>query len=439
MTPASNVPEAIDPRLAQARDGLLSDGEKVLAEENGDQGQAIFLTDARVLIIKTGVAATGQADGRSVGDFPLSEITAINVRKGPLGAVIQVVAGQRQAAGLGGPPDNVIVFTGDACVKRCDAMAAMIEPVLGKPLGRVQSEPVEAQATPAECEPEAAVAQETSDEQTPKEKKKGGHEPRSLADEMFSELKQSRAPSQTPEAESTPVQAPEPPPEIIAGEDEQVQDESEEELEPSELMPNPNLPKPMKHGNNDLSRVLVLLGLLMAAILVCVCITAPLRNQGKTPSVNINVGALTGNPNVIRTQHAALVAYQSKITKLLAPCQGSIAAFRSALRSGNNGAIRSALCESKIKACAQQLSHVEEPAGVVGAKESIISGLTAMESAVGGAAGSLQSSAPINVAAVLSGVQDGQNLMDKGLALIHRVVSDQKARLARIEAKAGRK
>ena len=118
MTSESGSPQGItDDRLAEERDSMLADGETVIAQEEGDQGQGIVLTNSRVLIIRVGVTATGVANGRVVGDFPLQEITAVHIRRGPLGAVIQLCTARGAPSGPGAP-DNVIAFTGQPRVKK---------------------------------------------------------------------------------------------------------------------------------------------------------------------------------------------------------------------------------------------------------------------------------------------------------------------------------
>lgn len=47
-----------DERLAAARDSALLEGENVVAQEEGDQGQALVLTDLRVIVVKGGITAT---------------------------------------------------------------------------------------------------------------------------------------------------------------------------------------------------------------------------------------------------------------------------------------------------------------------------------------------------------------------------------------------
>lgn len=444
MTSANNAPEAIDPRLAEARDSLLSEGERVVAQTEGDQGQAIVLTDSRVLILKAGIAATGQMDGRIVGDFPLAGITAVNVRKGPLGAVIQVVSSDRQPPPAGSPPDNVIVFTGPVHSKNCESIATAIESAIGKSLGRVeahQEQPAEASAA-ATSEPPVVeeTASEVVDQEKPavepvKKKPQGGREPRTLAEEMFADL---IAAKKTPEPVVETPGIPQADP-VISQAEESADYHFVEDQEPVDFGPNPNLPKPAKRGRGPLDRVLVLLGLLGLAVLVCIGVTRPLRSPAKPPSVEINVNALTKNVDTIRHQQSAAAQYEAAISQILKPCNAEVAALTAAIRSGSVDAARSAKCEEVVVECWEKLRDLEAPPGLAGAKQSMVSGVFEVQAAVTDLAASKRSSSVINTAQVLKSLEEGRNSIDKALSLIQRIRADLKQQLLQAQSRSDSK
>ena len=282
MTSESGGPQGItDDRLAEARDSVLADGETVVAQAEGDQGQGIVLTNSRILIVKVGVTATGVANGRLIGNFPLQEVTAVHLRRGPLGAVIQLCAAQSSASPGPGAPDNVIVFTGQPRVKKCEAMAASIEKVI----------------------------------------------PKAAADGTARELTENNLAVESTEQESA----------------QKPSEEIDEDSDSCEFRPNPNLPSPARADNSAARKMLVLLGLLLAALLVGTAVTAPLRTPDKTRSVEVDVGQLTNNPSVAQKQLAVVADFESRLTGILGELAPSLSALESGLRSSNRAAVASAL------------------------------------------------------------------------------------------------
>lgn len=354
MTSESGSPQGItDDRLAEARDSVLADGETVVAQEEGDQGQGIVLTNSRVLIIKVGVTATGVADGRIIGDFPLQEIAAVRLRKGPLGAVIQVCTAQSSAPSGPGAPDNVVVFTGSARLRKCEAMAARIEKVV---------------------EP----APQTSDQVS--------------SDKLLEEVA--------------------------------------EKSDSYEFRPNPNLPKPPKADNSGARKMLVLLGLLLAALLVGTAVTAPLRAPQKTPTVEVSVGQLTNSPSIARKQLAVVADFESRLTGILGELAPCLATIESALRSSSRAALASALRANSADRSWRRMSAIQAPPGLTGARETIVSGLFTIKGAVADLSASVESSAPLNAKQALSRIADGKALTQKGLESIDQMRADLSKQVA---------
>lgn len=147
--------EVLDDNLVQARDSILLENEEIIAQTMGDPGQAVVLTKGRVLTIKVGLTATGELGGQRTSAFLWDDITAVNVRKGPLGAVIQICTASKNTT-----PDCVIVFSGDAKVKKCEAIAAKIASAIGKQVEKIgQGLPKQKPMQPSDAEPEKIVQQ----------------------------------------------------------------------------------------------------------------------------------------------------------------------------------------------------------------------------------------------------------------------------------------
>lgn len=140
MASATNeAREPLNERLASIRNKTLNTGETILAQEEVDHGQAVVVTSERILIIKAGITATGEIDGEIVGRFPFSDISTVKIRKGPLGAAIQIITNNQPAPKADGVPDNIVVFTGPHQIKKCERIAAKIETALGRPLERIEA------------------------------------------------------------------------------------------------------------------------------------------------------------------------------------------------------------------------------------------------------------------------------------------------------------
>lgn len=158
MTSEGVPMDGLDEQIVQVRDSILTDGEEIVAQEMGDHGQVIVLTNSRILIIKAGLTATGTFNGQKSAIYPLDQVNSVSVRKGPVGAVIQVCSENEQPAEPGCTPMNIVVFSGAQKVKRCDAIAALIEIALGKPVDKF--EPGFDKQAPAQMQEETVVETE---------------------------------------------------------------------------------------------------------------------------------------------------------------------------------------------------------------------------------------------------------------------------------------
>lgn len=112
----------MDERLVIVLNNVLETGENVLIQIMADQGQALVITDKRVLVIRAGLKTTGTLNGQKVVSFNRSDIKSIKIRRGPLGAIAQIVSSSSESSSLGEPPpDNIIIFNGEIRAKKCES------------------------------------------------------------------------------------------------------------------------------------------------------------------------------------------------------------------------------------------------------------------------------------------------------------------------------
>lgn len=409
MTSANDTPGGdFDERLGQAIDAALMDGEQLVAQETGDQGQAIALTKSRILVVKAGFAATGELDGHKVSEFDLEQVTSVNLRKGPLGAVIQICAESSAATAQSGPPDNVIVFTGPGRVKRAEAFVAQVEFLSGKPVNRIDPSPrpeppaVQAQETqaPADAVPEAAAPEAqsaeaqaaTAAEPEAPAKPKGGRIPRSLAEEIYGEVLEAQ---KNPAKDvPTPAEASQPPvesaPTMTAPEPVVIEDEVEEEPEPSsQYRPNPRLPKPTRKQKSGPNGVLVLLGVTASLVLIGMAIMAPVRQDQKDTTAVVDLTGAAG-AKAIRSQLVTVQKYRGQIAPLLAKAEAEAATMKNAARSGNKAAAKSVGEAANTDAALDSVSGLVPPPGLAESQGDLTSGLLAQKTAIASAAAAAQ-------------------------------------------------
>jgi len=389
-----------DERLAEALQGALIGGEEVTAQEVGDQGQAIVLTGSRIIILKVGLAATGELNGHRASAYALDSVTAINLRKGPLGAVIQVCADDARGPVQNPRPDNVVVFTGPGRVKKAEAFAATIESAAGKSVNRI--DPHSRVEQPAD---KPVVEQVISTEPL-----KGGREPRSLAEEIYSEVAQSQ-----PEPVAQAQDAVEVVPVIWAAELES-EDKDEEQLVPlTRVNPNPLLPKPIRKRVSGPNGLLVALGVLAALVFVGMAVMAPLHEVQTVPVPAGGSSRGSGELNSVRLQLIAVSNYQSEVRQALGKANAEANAFRAAVRTANRAAIQSAARSAGADQAWQKLSGLSVPLGLAEAKQNITNGLMVRRNAITAAAGSSEA---VDVRETLSRFDEADAQITKGLAAI---------------------
>ena len=421
-----------DERLIAACHSVLGQGENVVAQEEGDQGQGIFLTESQVIIVKVGVTATGSSDGTIVGSFPLGDISAVNLRKGPLGAVIQVCTATKQCSGPEGPPDNVIVFTGSQRVKRAEAMVARLERALGKPINRTDV----AAAESARESPDTAAQEEASEvppapEQTvqpveapAEDKPKGGRKPSTLAEEIFAEV---AGPDEveTPAAEPVPAAVEAPAPTMVQ-EPAPVAAAEADTPDPDpayDYGPNPYLPKPAKSAGG-ISRAVIVLAGLMAATLVGIAVTAPLREPSTSPRVELNAGQVTRNLSLVRKQSAAVRDYRARVTEIVTPASEALGRIEAALASQNGSAIAAAAKTGAIDDAWRDVGALKAPPGLAGAKESLTSGLFIGKTAVSNVSSTVKLRMAVDPHDAAARVRDARSQIARGLKMIDAMLAE---------------
>ena len=379
MTSANDTPTGdFDERLAQALNAALNDGEQLVAQETGDQGQAIALTEARILVVKAGFAATGELDGHKVTAFDLDKVASVNLRKGPLGAVIQVAAEGGAVPTQSGPPDNVIVFTGPGRVKKAEAFVAQVETLSKTQVNR--TDPSAKPAPPPLELKEAALSEAVENTEASKPEApaapKGGREPRSLAEEIYSEVVEAETAKATPAAAAVPA------PDPIVPDDEEEEEEAAEPV--GAYRPNPNLPKPPRKQNRGRNGVLVLLGITGGLLLIGMAIMAPLR-MAQTESIEI-VKTNTAGGEAVRVQLNTVAEYRQQVAGLLARANNEAAAMRSAVQTGSRTNARAIGKAGKTDLALEDITKLTAPPGLAEAKENLVSGLMTQKTAIAAAA-----------------------------------------------------
>lgn len=402
-SPNGTSPGDFDERLAEALEGVLIQGEEVIAQEVGDQGQAIALTGSRIIVVKAGLAATGELNGQKSSAFTLDSITAVNLRKGPLGAVIQVCSEDAQSPADGAKPDNVVIFTGPGRVKKAEIFASAVESLAGKPVNRVDP--------------------------------RGGeqHVDKSIIHESVAPEQTAQAQEAVDVSSRAPDVAPEPLVDSAV-----LETEVEEEEEPvlrAVHNPNPLLPKAVRKRETGPNKMLVALGVLASLVFVGMAVMAPLRDAQTTSMFPVSLSGGTGELNNLRLQSAAISNYSTEVAKALNKANANANAFEAIVRTGDKAAIRSASRSPITDRMLQKLSALSAPPGLTGAKENLTGGLLIRKNAITAAATSAGSSRPVDFRDTLSRFDEADAQISKGLATIREAratVAKQVAELTKL-------
>lgn len=453
--------DGMDERLLAARDSALFDGEKVVAQETGDQGQAIVLTDSRIIVIKVGVTATGTVNGQSVTAYAFGDIASAKVRKGPMGAVIQICAEQKDDGSQDGLPDSVVVFGDEQKVKRCDAIAAAIEATLGKPIERIEPKQTSHSAvempadmgTPGSDNQPAEVASEvveTNEKQAPKR----GIKKASLADEIYAEITGAPTPTPVQDGRAEPEQvlqqaaggtpitegptavvenetSPEPLVRTAEFEAEPQQDEAEnvsQESEPNQsgFRPNPNLPRPTRRRSDGPSKTLILLGGLAALVTVGVCVTAPMRQPPQPVKAVVKTTDIVVSVESLRAQSQAVSHYREQAEAILARSNAEAARFRQALMAGDRQEVAASFADGATDTAWKALRDLGALPGLAGAKQKLVSGVFSRKSAMADAA----TGAEPDKAAVSRSLEQAETSIKSGFAAIDAMRAELESQIS---------
>lgn len=376
-------PVDFDERLAEAIRSVLVEGERVIAHEAGDQGQAIALTDSRIILVKAGLAATGELNGQRIGVYDLQSVSSVNLRKGLLGCVIQISADDPQNSADGRRPDNVIVFTGPGRTKKAEAFASVLEESSQVVVNRVEPS----------------------------------------------------APQKPKMVESVPVAASttQEPAEAAAAIEEAVEEivEEEPEVDPrAAFNPNPLLPKSVRKHDSGPNRVLVMLGVLAALIFVGMAVLAPLHDaQNTAPSLSTTG---TSQLNNAKLQAVAVANYLDLVNKQLNKADANTATFKTVLRSRDKAAIHSASRSLVLDQVCRAISDIKAPPGLAGAKEDITGGLLMRKNAITAAAAAAGSTGVVEVESILKRFDEADAQINAARAAIQKACTAAEARVGKL-------
>ncbi|MGB9619726.1 MAG: hypothetical protein ACPL7K_04895, partial [Armatimonadota bacterium] len=296
-----------------------------------------------------------------------------------------------------------------------DERAALTQEAAGEPPTDSQTEVPAAWST----EQTVSASQESSRETVERPRRK------SLADEIFEDMTRPAAqPQPAPDRLAPRAEAP--------GESAEQTNQTElgdTETQPSEeVRPNPNLPRPVRRRSAG-DRVVVLFGLLIAALLVGVASIVPLRIAERMPTPSVSPSAVMNNSAVLRRQHAVVSRYETEVRTALGPAMDTLAALESALKSGGKAALAAAARSSSVETAWLKLEKLDAPPGLAGAKQQILSGLFAARTAVASLAMGVHSSETIDARDSLRRLREANSLIAKGVALVEATRRDLKQQL----------
>ncbi len=167
MSSGSATPkEVMNERLAELRNTTLLADEHIVAQQMGDHGQGVVITDSRVMILKAGLTATGSINGQNVTAFKFDEIGVVNLRRGPMGAIVQIVGKQITANPNVRPPENMAIFSGEQKVKKLELLIEKLVSSSGIAVNRVDWIPEtvpESVSTNSDIDPETETVAHVDD------------------------------------------------------------------------------------------------------------------------------------------------------------------------------------------------------------------------------------------------------------------------------------
>lgn len=471
--------EELDERLASLRDRVLAENETVVAQVEADHGQAVVVTSHRILILKVGIAATGKLDGEVVGQFPFPVITSVSVRKGPLGAVIQVCTAAKATPIQGAVPDNVVVFTGLQRVKKCESIATKIESAIGKPLEWIQAsdkrtdeetirdtekttvvpkternkldeqsltsreettaaepellnqEATEAAFANSDVSSEEPISHKTSCESA-SEEGSARRKRRSLAEEVYSDMLASRVsmPSESAEqiAHQDPVgknehdqsaESSDAPPADIENKNESLPHAEPATRAPSAVR-NPRLPKPVQRRVKR-DKAVMLTVVLLAVLLAGIAAVAPSRFATVDPPHSKGSTTRREDSGLLYKHLRAVTNYRNDVRVQVARAIEFLDIFESAIKSGDKSALMSLAAQPRLEEVTAIVERLGAPAGLLGAKEQILGGLSLARTLVGKISIDLQTVSGEELRRNLVELYEAKSKLKRGLDYIDTV------------------
>jgi len=335
---------AIDQRLAAALSGALAEGESVLAQEAGDQGQFIVLTNSRLIVVKIGLAATGEMDVVKTAAYDYASIASLRLRRGPLGAVIQIVSESAPPSAPGQPPMNLVIFSSEQRIRHAEKIAEHIGKALGIDVERIEP-PHDASAHPALSQtPEHVAPAEPSTEADAQQA-----QPTSGSYDLGDLQRVHAEAEDTAEVTDKSASAAE-----VEDSDEAP---SEEDLE---FHPNPRLPRPVRSGVMSKGKVIALIGVLASLVVAGIAVLGPMHSEGiRAPERPARAQATTAGS--IRADLETAVRFQADIRGIIAASDASAAALSKALTTRNLAAISTVVRTDPSKTAIDYLKSLTVP------------------------------------------------------------------------------
>jgi hypothetical protein len=409
---------AIDSRVAALLSDALGDGESVLVQETGDQGQSIILTNFRLIVIKIGLAATGQMDAERTAAYYYASISAVKLRRGPMGAVIQIVSEANPPSVPGQPPMNLVVFSGDKRIKHAEAIAEQIGKALHITIERIEPQR-DASAHPAAPQTLEHAAPVESSAESDVQQPHPGSGSYDLGD-----LEKLRGGTEAGVSETEKS--------VSAAEVEDSDDVLPEE--DGEFHANPRLPKPVKSGGMSKGMVVALIGALAALVVAGVAILGPMRSAQGTDRMSHVARMPVATADSLKTDLAAATAFQAETRTIIAASDASADALKNALAKRDLQAIATAARTDSSRAAIDKLKSLAVPKTMEPTREKLTLALDGRRAVMNTAEAYLTSGDSAQIPIMQAKLIVAARLFNEAQADLSCDIASFKSQLARFEA-----
>lgn len=399
----------MDERLVIALNNALETGENVLIQIMADQGQALAITDNRILVIRAGLKTTGALNGQKVVSFKRSDIKSIKIRRGPLGALAQIISSGSDSVSVGEPPpDNVIIFNGEIRAKKCESFGQELQKLginveyigmnpksISSPEKNEMIHVVEGEPKEETVEKENTVAQEIHIEQVTNDTVEAVEETlppvidkpqrikkefKSLADEMFEDMASEKPfiPEEVIIPEVADISNSEQIESIVEEHEaeevftsiiNEIEDiasaiPQERKMEDVEAYkPNPRLPKPASKTAKKLGKsmaVLIVLGLMAFAGMAIIKSAPKIKNIKQ-----IDVSKIAQNATQMQEQLDGILEYKKQVQLIIS----KTAQARASVNTNNESAMIKS--EDVLHDAITQIEDMQTPLGLVDVREQL--------------------------------------------------------------------